>query len=245
MVDVRWNVPSKLLEKNKNFFKVKKKFEINLVEISTSILSANLENVGSEITKLKNSDYIHVDIMDGHFVPNLTFGTKFLRDIKNSNPSLKLDVHLMVENPENYVEEIADIGVEFLTVHYEACKHLDRVVTNIIDTNTKVGLALIPTTSESVLEYIIDKLDLVLVMTVNPGFGGQKFLESQLPKIKKIKNLIQRTNKTIKLEVDGGINQDTIKKVVANGIDIAVTGSYIFGVDDYEKRINILKKERL
>lgn len=216
-----------------------------MVEISASILSANLASIGLEIAKLGEIDYIHVDVIDGHFAPNLTFGTKFLRDIKNSNPNLKLDVHLMVENPENYIEEITKIGVEFLTIHYEACKHLDRVVTKISDTNTKVGLALVPTTNENVLEYIIDKLDLVLVMTVNPGFSGQTFLESQLPKIKKIKNLIKNTPKTIKLEVDGGINQETIKKVVANGVDIAVAGSYIFGTDNYKKRINILKKEEL
>lgn len=183
--------------------------------------------------------------MDGHFVPNLTFGTKFIKDIKNNNPNLKLDVHLMVENPENYIEEIADIGVEFLTVHYEACKHLDRVITNILNTGTKAGLALIPTTNENILEYIIDRLDLILIMTVNPGFGGQTFLESQLPKIKKVKNLIQNTKKTIKLEVDGGINQETIKKVIINGADIAVAGSYIFNTDNnYEKRINILRGQK-
>ena len=216
-----------------------------MVEISASILSANLANIGSEIAKLENSDYVHIDIMDGHFTQNLTFGTKFLRDIKNNNPNSRLDVHLMVENPENYIGEIANIGVEFLTVHYEACRHLDRVITSITNTNTKAGLALVPTTNENVLEYIIDKLDLILVMTVNPGFGGQKFLESQLPKIKKVKNLIQKTKKTIKLEVDGGINQETIKKVIANGVDIAVAGSYIFDTDDYGKRINILKKEGL
>lgn len=216
-----------------------------MIDISTSILSANLADFNSEAIKLEKSDYIHIDVMDGHFVPNLTFGTKFIKDIKNNNPNLKLDVHLMVENPENYIEEIADIGVEFLTVHYEACKHLDRVITNILNTGTKVGLALIPTTNENVLEYIIDKLDLILIMTVNPGFGGQTFLESQLPKIKKVKNLIQNTKKTIKLEVDGGINQETIKKVIINGADIAVAGSYIFNTDNnYEKRINILRGQK-
>lgn len=216
-----------------------------MIDISTSILSANLADFNSEAIKLEKSDYIHIDVMDGHFVPNLTFGTKFIKDIKNNNPNLKLDVHLMVENPENYIEEIADIGVEFLTVHYEACKHLDRVITNILNTGTKAGLALIPTTNENVLEYIIDRLDLILIMTVNPGFGGQTFLESQLPKIKKVKNLIQNTKKTIKLEVDGGINQETIKKVIINGADIAVAGSYIFNTDNnYEKRINILRGQK-
>ena len=216
-----------------------------MIDISTSILSANLADFNSEAIKLEKSDYIHIDVMDGHFVPNLTFGTKFIKDIKNNNPNLKLDVHLMVENPENYIEEIADIGVEFLTVHYEACKHLDRVITNILNTGTKAGLALIPTTNENVLEYIIDRLDLILIMTVNPGFGGQTFLESQLPKIKKVKNLIQNTKKTIKLEVDGGINQETIKKAIINGADIAVAGSYIFNTDNnYEKRINILRGQK-
>ena len=213
-----------------------------MIGISTSILSANLAKLDSEIAKIKNSDYIHIDVMDGHFVPNLTFGTKLIKDIKNNNPELKLDVHLMVEHPENYIEEIANIGVEFLTIHYEACIHLDRIITKIKNTNTKVGLALVPTTNENVLKYIIDKLDLVLVMTVNPGFGGQEFLDSQLEKIKNIRNLIEKTDKKIKLEVDGGINNDTIKKIINNGADIAVVGSYIFNKNgDYDKLINMLK----
>ena len=213
-----------------------------MIGISTSILSANLAKLDSEIAKIKNSDYIHIDVMDGHFVPNLTFGTKLIKDIKNNNPELKLDVHLMVEHPENYIEEMANIGVEFLTIHYEACIHLDRIITKIKNTNTKVGLALVPTTNENVLKYIIDKLDLVLVMTVNPGFGGQEFLDSQLEKIKNIRNLIEKTDKKIKLEVDGGINNDTIKKIINNGADIAVVGSYIFNKNgDYDKLINILK----
>ena len=213
-----------------------------MIGISTSILSANLARLDSEIAKIKNSDYIHIDVMDGHFVPNLTFGTKLIKDIKNNNPELKLDVHLMADYPENYVEEIANIGVEFLTIHYEACIHLDRIITKIKNTNTKVGLALVPTTNENVLKYIIDKLDLVLVMTVNPGFGGQEFLDSQLEKIKNIRNLIEKTDKKIKLEVDGGINNDTIKKIINNGADIAVVGSYIFNKNgDYDKLINMLK----
>ena len=204
-----------------------------MIGISTSILSANLAKLDSEIAKIKNSDYIHIDVMDGHFVPNLTFGTKLIKDIKNNNPELRLDVHLMVEHPENYIEEIANIGVEFLTIHYEACIHLDRIITKIKNTNTKVGLALVPTTNENVLKYIIDKLDLVLVMTVNPGFGGQEFLDSQLEKIKNIRNLIEKT---------GGINNDTIKKIINNGADIAVVGSYIFNKNgDYDKLINMLK----
>ena len=213
-----------------------------MIDISTSILSANLAKLDSEIAKIKNSDYIHIDVMDGHFVPNLTFGTKLIKDIKNNNPELKLDVHLMVKHPENYIEEMANIGVEFLTIHYEACIHLDKIITKIKNTNTKVGLALVPTTNENVLKYIIDKLDLVLVMTVNPGFGGQEFLDSQLEKIKNIRNLIEKTDKKIKLEVDGGINNDTIKKIINNGADIAVVGSYIFNKNgDYDKLINILK----
>lgn len=213
-----------------------------MIDISTSILSANLAKLDSEIAKIKNSDYIHIDVMDGYFVPNLTFGTKLIKDIKNNNPELKLDVHLMVEHPENYIEEMANIGVEFLTIHYEACIHLDRIITKIKNTNTKVGLALVPTTNENVLKYIIDKLDLVLVMTVNPGFGGQEFLDSQLEKIKNIRNLIEKTDKKIKLEVDGGINNDTIKKIINNGADIAVVGSYIFNKNgDYDKLINMLK----
>ena len=210
-----------------------------MVKISPSILSADFSILKEEIQKLDEADYIHIDVMDGNFVPNLTFGPKLIKDIRKYTDKV-FDVHLMVNNPENYVDSMADAGADIITIHYESCIHVDRVITRIKDKGLKAGLTLVPSTNENVLQYLLDKLDLILVMSVNPGFGGQKFLYSQLDKIRNIKKMIG--NRNIEIEVDGGINEETYKQVVEAGADVLVAGSYVFNSNDYNEAIRKLKR---
>ena len=210
-----------------------------MVKISPSILSADFSILKEEIQKLDEADYIHIDVMDGNFVPNLTFGPKLVKDIRKYTDKV-FDVHLMVNNPENYVDSMAEAGADIITIHYESCIHVDRVITRIKDKGLKAGLTLVPSTNENVLQYLLDKLDLILVMSVNPGFGGQKFLYSQLDKIRNIKKMIG--NRNIEIEVDGGINEETYKQVIEAGADVLVAGSYVFNSNDYNEAIRKLKR---
>lgn len=213
------------------------------VKISPSVLSADFSRLGEEVELIDkaDADYIHLDVMDGHFVPNITFGPKLVKDIrKYSNKTF--DLHLMITNPDEYLEDFANAGADIISVQYESVVHLDRTISAIKKLDKKAGLVLNPTTSESVLEYIIDKLDLILVMTVNPGFGGQSFLEGQLKKIEKIRKMIDRTGKNIDLEVDGGVKDTNAKKIIDAGANVLVAGSYVFSSDDYAKAIESLRK---
>lgn len=210
-----------------------------MVKISPSILSADFSILKEEIQKLEEADYIHIDVMDGNFVPNLTFGPKLVKDIRKYTDKI-FDVHLMVNNPENYIDSMVDAGADIITIHYESCIHIDRVITRIKDKGLKAGLTLVPSTNENVLQYLLDKIDLILVMSVNPGFGGQKFLYSQLDKIRNIKKMIG--NRNIEIEVDGGINEETYKQVIEAGADVLVAGSYVFNSNDYNEVIRKLKK---
>lgn len=210
-----------------------------MVKISPSILSADFSILKEEIQKLDEADYIHIDVMDGNFVPNLTFGPKLIKDIRKYTDKV-FDVHLMVNNPENYIDSMAEAGADIITIHYESCIHVDRVITRIKDKGLKAGLTLVPSTNENVLQYLLDKLDLILVMSVNPGFGGQKFLYSQLDKIRNIKKMIG--NKNIEIEVDGGINEETYKQVIDAGADVLVAGSYVFNSNDYNEAIRKLRR---
>lgn len=210
-----------------------------MIKISPSILSADFSILKEEIQKLEEADYIHIDVMDGNFVPNLTFGPKLVKDIRKYTDKI-FDVHLMVNNPENYIDSMVDAGADIITIHYESCIHVDRVITRIKDKGLKAGLTLVPSTNENVLQYLLDKIDLILVMSVNPGFGGQKFLYSQLDKIRNIKKMIG--NRNIEIEVDGGINKETYKQVIEAGADVLVAGSYVFNSNDYNEAIRKLKK---
>lgn len=216
------------------------------IKISPSILSADFSNLESEIKSITKSgaDYIHIDVMDGSFVPNITIGSDVIKSLrKHSN--LPFDVHLMINNPDNHIENFAKAGADIITIHAEAVNHLDRTLGHIKSLGKKAGVSIVPSTHENVLDYVMDKVDLILVMTVNPGFGGQKFITSQLKKISAIREKIKLSKRIIDLEVDGGINNETAAEVIKAGADVLVSGSYIFGTADYEKAIKKLRGDHV
>lgn len=211
-----------------------------MVLIAPSILAADFGNLRNEIIALDKAgaDMIHIDVMDGHYVPNLTFGAGIVRQIRPYT-DLPFDVHLMVDNPEVMASWFVAAGADIITVHAEVCKHLDAMINSIHERGCKAGVSLNPSTPETALQYILDKVDQVLVMTVNPGFGGQNFIHEQLKKIARIKSMIG--NRNIKIEVDGGINALTAAECVAAGADILVAGTSVFDSRDYRKNIDALR----
>lgn len=197
-------------------------------KLATSILDVDFTCLERELRKIESggADLIHLDIMDGNFVPNISFGPRIVESIK-SITSLPLEVHLMVEKPENHIKSFVDAGGDIIIVHYETSKHLDRLIQTINESNVKSGIALNPSTTLSVIEYLINKIDILLLMTVNPGFGGQKFIPEMITKIENARKIIDNQKKSISLAVDGGINLDNISEVIKAGAEIIVLGQII------------------
>lgn len=214
-----------------------------MIKIAPSILSADFSRLGDEIRAIEQggADYVHVDVMDGHFVPNITIGPLVVAAARRVT-RLPLDVHLMIENPDQFIPDFARAGADLIVVHVEAVTHLHRTIELIRSFGKKAGVSLNPATSLSTLDMILPDLDLVLLMTVNPGFGGQSFIESCLPKISHLRQRIDQLDKTIELEVDGGVKTDNIGKIAAAGADVFVAGSAVFGTEDYAAIIRQLKE---
>ncbi|WP_369902983.1 ribulose-phosphate 3-epimerase [Bacillus manliponensis] len=204
-----------------------------MIKIAPSILSADFSKLGEEIKDVEKggADYIHVDVMDGHFVPNITIGPLIVEAIRPIT-SLPLDVHLMIKNPDMYIPAFAKAGADIITVHVEACPHLYRTIQLIKSQGIKAGVVLNPHTPISAIEHVLEDIDMVLLMTVNPGFGGQKFIHSVLPKIKQVAHMIQERNLSVEIEVDGGVNTETAKLCVEAGANVLVAGSAVYNEKD-------------
>lgn len=210
--------------------------------VSPSLLSADFADLKKDIDMINRSDaeWLHLDIMDGVFVPNISFGFPVLQAVAGICTK-KLDVHLMIVEPGKFIKEVKALGAYMMNVHYEACPHLHRTIQQIHEAGMKAGVTLNPHTPVSVLEDIIGDVDMVLLMTVNPGFGGQKFIEHSIDKVKALRALINRTGSHALIEVDGGVNAETGKRLAEAGVDVLVAGSYVFKAENPEKNITLLK----
>lgn len=214
------------------------------MKISPSILSADFTRLGEEIKAVEEAgaDYIHIDVMDGHFVPNITIGPLIVEAARRAT-KLPLDVHLMIENPERYIPEFVKAGSDIITVHVEATDHLHRAVQQIKELGIRAGVSMNPSTPTSTIAHVIDDIDLALVMSVNPGFGGQSFIPAALKKIKEVRDILDTAGSKAELQVDGGIKIENIKAAFDAGADVFVAGSAVFGSDDYKATIAAMRKE--
>ncbi|MEJ2156292.1 MAG: ribulose-phosphate 3-epimerase [Desulfobacteraceae bacterium] len=212
--------------------------------IAPSILSADFSCLGEEIKSVEKAgaDWIHVDVMDGHFVPNITMGPLVVEAARRST-SLPIDVHLMIENPDAYISDFAQAGADYISVQVEVCRHLHRTIDLISKNGAKPGAVLNPATPLSAITYVLEDLEFVLIMSVNPGFGGQKFIPGALDKIRQLRSLIDERKRDVLIQVDGGINAGTIRDVSDAGADCFVAGSAIFNTDNYEQTIAMLRSK--
>ncbi len=210
--------------------------------IAPSVLACNFANIQQEIEMLNASeaDWVHVDVMDGMFVPNISFGMPVIQAMKKHSTK-PLDVHLMIEKPERYISEFKNVGADILTVHYEACNHLHRVLQMIRSEGMMAGVALNPHTPVELLEPVLEEIDLVCLMSVNPGFGGQSFIDKTYDKISKLQNMIKAKGISVKIEIDGGVKHNNAKKLLDTGADVLVAGSFVFNSENPEETISALK----
>ncbi len=209
-----------------------------MIKLAPSILSADFARLLEDIKKVENAgcEYLHIDVMDGHFVPNITLGPSIVKSLRK-DVDMVFDVHLMIENPDKYIQDFVNAGADIITVHQEACTHLHRTIQNIKSMGVKACVSLNPATPVETIKHVIDELDMVLIMTVNPGFGGQSFIEGMTDKIKEVRDLANERNLKIEIQVDGGMKPSNVHKAVKAGADVIVAGSAIFGSGDINKTV--------
>lgn len=214
-----------------------------MIQLAPSILSADFSKLGEEVSHIEQAgaDIIHVDVMDGHFVPNISYGATVMKSLVGKT-NLPFDVHLMIEGPDQYAEDFVTRQTRFITVHQEACPHLHRTIQHIKSLGVQAGVALNPATPLSTLDYILEDVDLVLIMSVNPGFGGQKFIPSALRKVRELKEWKLREGYGFTIEIDGGVSLSNVKTITSAGVELVVAGSAVFGADNIQERVGEFKK---
>lgn len=214
-----------------------------MIKLAPSILSADFARLLEDVKKVEEAgcEYLHIDVMDGHFVPNITLGPSLVKSLRK-DVNMVFDAHLMIENPDQYIKDFADAGCDLIVVHQEACIHLHRTIQNIKSHGIKAGVALNPATPIETIKHVLSDVDMVLIMTVNPGFGGQSFIEGMIPKIKELKGIIDDQNLNVDIQVDGGIKPENVNKVVEAGANVIVAGSAIFNSNNISETVQLFRK---
>lgn len=214
-----------------------------MIKLAPSILSADFARLLEDVKKVEEAgcEYLHIDVMDGHFVPNITLGPSLVKSLRK-DVNMVFDAHLMIENPDQYIKDFVDSGCDLIVVHQEACIHLHRTIQNIKSHGIKAGVALNPATPIETIKHVLSDVDMVLIMTVNPGFGGQSFIEGMIPKIKELKGIIDDQNLNVDIQVDGGIKPENVNKVVEAGANVIVAGSAIFNSNNISETVQLFRK---